>query len=259
MAIKIIDKKIVLPEIKLFQTDNLSEELNFECERFYNGKDLALCKVYLKFLRSDGFSDKIELPLTSTENTVSFTLGISNFLTSYTGDLKMQICFEKADEFILNTEIFSVEILSSISGRGVVDGGELDPALHFSDFLKKSDLNEALKTYVPLPKVKSVDLDENSSLILEPDVIATLNTVIEENSRLVLDFLDETWTAGKTSILTAKFNGGECTINPEHLPVIFYGDNCEDGLFYPSAKTYQINFMHVGNYISAIVLEELYK
>lgn len=112
----ITEKEVRLPPIKVFRGDDRSDVISFECARRYGERDLGETSVYMKFLRSDWFADKVLLEKSADEMTVQFDWTVDAKQTAVAGPLRMQIVFEGAD-FVFQTEVFTLDVLPSVTGE----------------------------------------------------------------------------------------------------------------------------------------------
>ena len=139
MNINIVDRKVVLPDYTICRLDKKAETLTFIMDKTINGKDLSLCNCFIKTLREDGFSDKVQLESTVNDNKISMSWQPSLNDTAVEGGLKCQISFEDSDNFLLNTEVFVLEIKESISGYECVESGYVPKENIFSNIMTKTD------------------------------------------------------------------------------------------------------------------------
>ena len=152
MTINIVNKRVVMPDMKVLKYETNSNTLNFETDRYFDSVDLGDCNVYIKTLRQDGFSDKLLLATAITDNKILFdwTLGAND--TMVEGDLQCQISFEKANEFVLNTQVFSIEVMESLSGYESTENGYVESIPFFSDIVYNKELEteiEGIKAKIP--------------------------------------------------------------------------------------------------------------
>ncbi|MBR2614604.1 MAG: hypothetical protein IKC71_03295 [Clostridia bacterium] len=137
MVIKIIDKRVYLPDITILQMEN-GEKLCFQRDRFFKEFDLNLYDAYLKYVRSDGASSKVLLDKKVDDNTLTLEFTVSSEFTAVSGTSTLEISFENQNGNLFNTEIFYIEIRKAITG---FEGGDLTitPTNILGIYLKKED------------------------------------------------------------------------------------------------------------------------
>ncbi|MBE5756233.1 MAG: hypothetical protein E7342_00355 [Clostridiales bacterium] len=139
MVIKIINKRVILPETNVFEGENGVDLISFEMDRFYDGVDLSSYDAYLKYVRCDGVSDKVLLNKKVEENVMYLEFKVVNRFTNLSGEVKIQLSFEKDDK-IFNTELFYIDVKKSITGLEELDDPTKMQILEF--YIKKSEFEE---------------------------------------------------------------------------------------------------------------------
>ena len=137
MITKIIDKRVVFEGPTVIKDESGIDTLYFEINRFYKTVDLNLLTPYFKFLRSDGYDDKVVMKKAfkdETQKEIIISVEVDSSMTRLKGDLTCEISFESTDGKLFNSEVFYLQVENSITG---IDGIVLDEEKKIlQDYLK---------------------------------------------------------------------------------------------------------------------------
>ncbi len=109
-------RRVTVTKTPVYQSDAGAGEYDFTLNRYYQGKDLSLLTAYLKISFQDESTDKILLSdVCVTEDSLTVKFTVSEAFSRVAGKAECQLSFESTDgEVVINTEVFTVDILSSI-------------------------------------------------------------------------------------------------------------------------------------------------
>lgn len=119
MNAKIIDKKVKLDDILVFNGDANCEFINFEIPKTVSGISLCDLKVFIKTVNSLGGYSKVLLKSVEKGDNLQISWVLGAEATAVCGMLECQVVFENDDgTVILNTHPFYVSIEKSVSDYG---------------------------------------------------------------------------------------------------------------------------------------------
>lgn len=179
----ITEKEVRLSPIKVFRGDDRSDVISFECSRRYGERDLGETSVYMKFLRSDWFADKVLLEKNVDETTVRFDWTVDAKQTAIAGPLRMQIVFEGTD-FVFQTEVFTLEVLPSVTGEELYEQEDIMAYIEekTAEFIKRAEMEayveERLAT-VGVPDLSEYVKETQLADYAEKSALSTLATKAE--------------------------------------------------------------------------------
>lgn len=265
MKVKIVDKKIILPEIKLFKNDFGLDTLVFSIDKTYNGKDLTTLSAYLNFKRSDGVLGKIFLEKSINEKTLNLTYVVGNEITAITGQVDMQISFSDEESFSMATEIFTIDVQKRINGGEVVESGQVELSVLNQQFVARTeyvayvesmmdfptrvtnlesyvndlDVNTEKKNAYQKVVLKEVFYDADGNLIvndtsylqnLTSDTIYDIDCIDEAKNKLTLYLNVTSFERGRDSTVYLKTGVTEVSIEG-NAKIKLYGDGVVDNGF----------------------------
>ena len=98
------NREIVVPEeLKniAVQFDHNIETVTFDCPRYWDGIDMSGMKVYINYMRPDGYSGSYLVDNVTVDDkdntTMHFDWTISRNVTEYRGSISFLICIKKVD------------------------------------------------------------------------------------------------------------------------------------------------------------------
>jgi hypothetical protein len=113
MTADIINKKIMLEKMLIFEGDNSAENIVFSMDKYIDGIDITLFSAYAKTENLENLN-KIPIIFAVNGDSITFTLTITRAMAK-AGILKVQFVFENlTDDIIINTDIAEFVIAKSI-------------------------------------------------------------------------------------------------------------------------------------------------
>ncbi len=264
MKVKIVDKKIILPEIKLFKNDFGLDTIVFSIDKTYNGKDLSDLSAYLNYKRNDGASGKILLEKVVNDKSLALTYPVGNEITGVEGQVDMQISFSDEQNYNMSTEIFSIDVLKRINGAEQVESGNVDISVMYQSFVSRTEFANHVESMEELPeKVKDIEssitlleeetekkalqksinlkellYDGDGNLIsqdrsyrenFKSNMTYEINCIDESNNKFIICLNSNTFERGKFSTAYLKTGATEVSIEVD-TKIKIYGDGVIDNL-----------------------------